>query len=394
MFGLNVEQDMLKAIMGTPNNFVLGSTMAGADSLSVSVRMDLNDLRDILLLYKRNYDQDLDEKYFEWVNNINVVKNNSPIIHELDSILIEKFIKKNYEGLWLSIPEIIPWEFVSGFSYKYGNKSIYPDINLRGFLESVINKDITLKLLHDVKVHCMDDDHNFVYKSWSVYKCLYAEIEFNGSKYILNDGAWFKVNSDFVAKTDNAFKELAKSNLILPNYSGGGEGNYNSSVAAIYSDKYCLLDDKNKIFHGGGYGQIEVCDLLNIDKNLIHVKMYGKSSVLSHLFSQGFVSGQLIQTDPEFRAKIIDKIPEKFKNIFSEKEKPKDKEFTITYAIISDSVGDLYLPFFSRVNLINTAKILKGFGYKVELLKIEVDQEVSKKVILKPNHQRSPKKLR
>jgi hypothetical protein len=33
----------------------------------------------------------------------------------------------------------------------------------------------------------------------------------------------------------------------------------------------------------------------------------------------------------------------------------------------------LYLPFFSRVNLNNTRRILEGYGYKVELLKIEDD---------------------
>lgn len=37
-FGLDVEQDMLKAIVGTPVNLSLGSRMTGSDSLSVSVK--------------------------------------------------------------------------------------------------------------------------------------------------------------------------------------------------------------------------------------------------------------------------------------------------------------------------------------------------------------------
>lgn len=378
MFGLNVEQDMLKAIIGTPNEINLGSSMAGTDSLSVSVRMELNDLVDLLLLYKKKYDQDLDDSYYDWVNNINVVKSNSSIIQFLEALLVEKFKNKDYDGLWLSIPEIIPWNPVVGFSYTHGKKSIYPDINLYGFLASIKDKEITLKLLHDVKVSCMDDSHNPVHKSWSAYKCIYAEIDYKNQKYILNDGSWFKVDSDFVEKTNKLFSILPKSNLNLPVYSGGGEGKYNSEVANLQPSNFFLLDDENKIFHGGGKGQIEVCDLLGIDKNLIHVKMYGKSSVLSHLFSQGFVSGQLIQVDSEFRKKIIDKVSPAFKGLLSEQNKPKENEFTITYAIISESIGELYLPFFSRVNLLNTAKILRGFGYKVEMLKIEVDPQFAK----------------
>ncbi|WP_394680235.1 TIGR04141 family sporadically distributed protein [uncultured Comamonas sp.] len=43
-FGLSVEQDMLKAIVGAPRNSSLGTRMTGSDALSVSVRLDLSDL--------------------------------------------------------------------------------------------------------------------------------------------------------------------------------------------------------------------------------------------------------------------------------------------------------------------------------------------------------------
>lgn len=43
-FGLSVEQDMLKAIVGAPKNPILGNRMAGSDALAVSVKLDLSDL--------------------------------------------------------------------------------------------------------------------------------------------------------------------------------------------------------------------------------------------------------------------------------------------------------------------------------------------------------------
>jgi len=379
-FGLDVEQDMLKAIVGAPKEFALGNRMTGTDSLSVAVRMNLSDLPSLLNSYKNKYEKDLSTTDYQWVNNISVVKNKSSLIEDLNGKLLTKFEAKNYSNLWLSIPQIINWDSVKGFMFSCGKDILHPDINLEAFLTTIKNGQvITIELLKNRKVFCADEEHNRVYGSWSVYKCLYAEIDLHGSKYILNDSKWFKVAQDFVAKTNEDFDNIELSSLVLPKYFGGSEGEYNTNTAKNNPEQFALLDDKNKIFHGGGHGQVEVCDLFSKDKQLIHVKRYGKSSVLSHLFSQGFVSGQLIQLDSEFRKKFKDKVPDSFKSLVSVDKRPEENEFTIIYAVISDSVGDdLYLPFFSRVNLNNTYKTLKGFGYKVEVLKIKVDDIYSK----------------
>ena len=264
--------------------------------------------------------------------------------------------------------------------YTNGKKVVYPDVNLDGFLSTIKqDEEISLKLLKTHKVMCSDENHQCLYESWSVYKCLYSELDLNDDKYILNDGKWYRINQDFVSKTNGDFLKIEKSSELLPNYRGGSEGSYNQYVAMNFPDKYFLLDDKNKIFHGGGHGQVEVCDLFSKDKNLIHVKKYGKSSVLSHLFSQGFVSGQLLQLDSIFREKVKGKLGGSFKGLIDVDKRPDEDEFTVTYAVISNSSEeDLHLPFFSRVNLNNIARILKGFGYKVEILKINCEESYSK----------------
>lgn len=378
-FGLDVEQDMLKAVVGAPKDIRLGTRMAGTDSLSVSVKMDINDLKFLLGAYKEKFEEDLSKKGYDWVNNISVLKGNSSLIPKLHEKLIEKFKNKDYENLWLSIPEIIQWDTVIGFVFAGGKKVAHSDINLEGFLSTINPEDVTIDILNSRKVFCVDADHNHVYRPWSVYKCLYSEINDGEDKYILNDGKWFKVNVDFVEKTNSDFSKIARSKLQLPIYKGGGETKYNKSVSDAFPNEYALLDDKNKIFHGGGQGQVEVCDLFSQGKNLIHIKQYGKSSVLSHLFSQGFVSGQLLQLDASFRKKVKNKLPKNFGDLIDENKRPDEREYTVTYGVISDSEGeDLYLPFFSRVNLNNVAKILDGFGFKVEILKISVDSDFSK----------------
>ncbi len=378
-FGLDVEQDMLKAIVGAPKDARLGNRMSGTDSLSVSIQMDLSDLPFLLKAYKEKFEQDLNATDYEWVNNISIAKSTSLVI-ELEKKLLRKFSSKDYKNLWLAIPEIIDWNLVKGFIYTNGKQVLHPDINLTGFLETVKKgNEISLELLRHRQVHCADADHKPIFKSWPIFKCVYAEIDHDGNKYVLNDGKWFNVNTDFVTRTNNDFEKLETSSLELPEYIGGGEGEYNKHVSETYPEKFVLLDAGNKIFHGGGHGQVEVCDLFSIDKQLVHVKIYGKSNVFSHLFSQGFVSGQLIQIDSEFRKKVKQKLKSPFNELVQVDSRPKEKEFTIVFAVISDSEkADLYLPFFSRVNLNNTAKILKGFGYNVELLKIVMNKMYAK----------------
>ena len=378
-FGLDVEQDMLKAIVGAPKDSLLGTRMTGTDSLSVSVKVDLANLPPLLNAYRKNFERDLSASDHAWVNNIALTKDPA-LVAALELDLQNKLSAKQFEDMWLSIPEIIDWHTVKGFMYTGGRKVIFPDINFQAFLGTLKDdEEVTLELLQKRNVYCADADHNKVSKHWPIYKCLYAELEHDGRKYILNDGKWFSVDNDFVERTNAEFAKIPYAPITLPIFAGGEEGEYNEKVASADPTKYVLLDDKKKVMHGGGHGQVEICDLLTRTKDLIHIKRYGKSSVLSHLFAQGFVSGQLIQIDAEFRKKVRKQLNPPFRELFDVSTKPKQDEFTIVFGVISDASGKkLHLPFFSRVNLNNTYKVLKGFGYKVQLLKIDVDETYAK----------------
>src|SRR6185437_7963997 len=267
-------------------------------------------------------------------------------------------------------------------TYTGDRRRIRSDISMDTFLKTMDpNERVSLNLLRERKVYCADEDHNKVGGEWVLFKCLYAEVTHNDTQFILNGGKWFTVDSNFVARTNRAFDSIPMSSLVLPTYAGGGEGEYNKSVARKFPKLYALLDDTNKIFHGGGRGQIEVCDLLSADRQLIHVKRYSRSSVLSHLFSQGLVSGQLLQIDKDFRKKVATKLKSPFNNLIKINRKPTEDKFAIVYAIISSvKSAKLHLPFFSRVNLNNAVKLLIGFGYGVELLRIDVDPTHAKLV--------------
>jgi len=371
-FGLNVEQDMLKAVVGSPILQELGNRMTGSDALSVSVKMNLADLPELLKSYKAQYDKELDAGLHEWVNNIAPVKNTS-LIQDLEDELDKRINENNLENLWLAIPEIIKWDAVAGFAFSDEKGVIHPDVSFPAFVETLKQKKPSVAVLKEKRVFCVNEDYQRVEQSWTVYRCLYAEVDRKAEKYILNDGKWYCVDSSFLNRTLVSYGQLPKSKLNLPAYKGNGEGKYNIEAEGVSDGVLQLLDQKN-IVHGGGRSKIEVCDLLSLNRELIHVKIYSKSSVLSHLFAQGFVSGQLLQMDSEFREKVIKILKPAFKGLLSKEQSPDKDAFTVVYAIISDTEGDdLRLPFFSQVNVNNTAKMLRGMGYKVELLKIKWD---------------------
>lgn len=126
-FGLDVEQDILRAIVGIPHDETLGSRMIGTESLSVNVKTNLLNLPFLLESYKNRFEDESYKADYPWVNNISEIKKTSPILEELDSLLIQKIKTDNPTNFWLSIPEIIQWDLVLGFIFSSGRKIVHPD---------------------------------------------------------------------------------------------------------------------------------------------------------------------------------------------------------------------------------------------------------------------------
>ena len=105
--------------------------------------------------------------------------------------------------------------------------------------------------------------------------------------------------------------------------------------------------------------------------NIIHVKKYGSSAVLGHLFNQGLVSGSLFQaTNEEFLVLLKKELPSGVENVGS---KPTELNYMVAFGVISTKTGPLDIPFFSKVVFNDINGRLKGYGYGVEIFKIEQD---------------------
>ncbi len=366
-FDFDFETDILKSI--TAKNEEGSATLSGRDSVSVGAAVKLDTLREFIDDILTKYDSDAYKDKFSWVDNVAEERDGS-IIEQLIQLLIVKIIGFD-SCVWLAIPEIVIWEEISGFAYKKRrNLVVTPDIHLDSWFNEIASDvDIDIDSLKRRKVFLYDINYE-LYKNWPVYHCLNAEIDLDGQKYILNDGSWYSLNTDFVSEVNSYYDAIEESSVELPPYGTRKEPEYNAYVATTYADNFDLMDRKT-IPIGGGRSSVEFCDLFTKDKKLIHVKKYGGSSVLSHLFQQGVVSGELFISNNSFRSEVNSRLSIDYK-LADVVSRPNPIEYEVCYAIMSGVPGDLHIPFFSKVVMKNAVKRLQAYGYKVTKKKIPI----------------------
>jgi uncharacterized protein (TIGR04141 family) len=371
-FDFDFETDILKSI--TAKNEDGSSTVSGRDSVSIGAAVKLDTLRDFISDLLTKYESDAYKEKFSWVDNIAEERDKSVIAH-LSQLLIEKVMALD-PCVWLAIPEVIVWEEISGFAYtnrrnKRNSPSVRQDIHLEQWFAEVVKNDdrVDIDYLKRKKISLFDVNFD-LFKQWPVYHCLNAEIDLDSQKYILNDGSWYLLNTDFVTEVNSFYNGIEESSVELPPYNTRNEPEYNNYIAANFADEFDLMDRKI-IRIGGGRSSVEFCDLYTKSKNMIHVKKYGGSSVLSHLFQQGVVSGELFISDENFRNEVNNRLSDDYK-MDDIKSRPDPREYEICYAIMSDIPEDLNLPFFSKVVMKHAVKRLQAYGYKVTKKKIPI----------------------
>ena len=372
-FGFDIEQDLLRGITAkTAASYSedFGDIVTGKDPLTVSVKVDHSSVKSFLKVCYEQYQSQRYKSTFEWIDQIKSIQD-PKLIEKLDEKMIADIIGENHEKVWMAVPEIIEWEKLSGFSYR-SSVPRASDIRLDEFLQSLTKKakeDISLNTFKGKKISCLDVDDNPLKGPWKAYECLHCELLHDEKTYILSNGKWFEIDQGFAQTVRKNYEELrdAQPARTLPPCKNQYEGEYNEGVAEKEKDIHCM--DRELIPHGGRYNKIEFCDLYTKKKEIIHVKHYGQSAVLGHLFWQGVVSGEVFRDSTEFRKKVNHKLPADYQ-LQDPAEPPKFSEYTIIFAIISASDRKLEIPFFSKVALKNAKRTLANLGFKVRLQKI------------------------
>jgi len=351
----------------------LGKRLSGRDSsLSAVVPADLRALPALLDRYLRQSRATTYRKSFPGIDSIREVRD-STLLSRLEDRLLDNLKRRDLSRLWLVVPDLLDWTDIEGFTYSRAEKSeVHPDIHAGSFLNTVRSDDsLSIPYLRRRQVFSISASASTVRGEWSLFKCIYAEIDDTAGTFLLDNGKWYRIDTDLVTQVNREVKGIPSTTLPLPEYQQGEtEEQYNKRFAVSKPENYVLMDRKN-ITYGGGRNRIEFCDVYTKTRVMVHVKRYGGSSVLSHLFSQGVQGATLLLWDASFRKALNAKLPASHK-LTNPDQRPRASNFEVAYAVASQSTDVLELPFFSRVTLRNALRQLSNVGFKVTCSKIQV----------------------
>lgn len=375
-FGLDIEQDLVRAVAGTPIDGQVGETIAGFDSLHITARITFDDLPERLAKYLRKSQEKTYQKEFGWIDHVREVRD--PKLNEqLTRALVKELRSSRPCSCWMAPDGIIDWNEVTYFQYGTAHGAPrFSHLDLKQLLDHIGDRRrLTPAAIEKVRVRALRADDQIAHE-WPAERCLQAELEFNQRSYLLNSGKWYQVDHDFVEDINRIVRAIPVCDPGLPEYQDATEGAYNER-AANESDNHFALVDADTIRHGGGRSQIEFCDLYSLDRDMIHVKRYSSSAVLSHLFSQATVSGQSFKSDTAFRQKVNEKLPASHR-ILDYRAPLESERYRVVVAIVDGPGSCERLPFFSRITLKNTYKLLDAYGYRVAVAHVPLEARFAK----------------
>lgn len=391
-FGVDIERDLIRGVVGRPKERELGRRLAGADALTVTTDVAIPGLRKLLRAYLRKFLSKDYQANFPWIDQVRQLHPKGTIAKQLDDHLVDAMRsawanRGLVEGCWLAVPEIVDWEVVNGFKFTTSHKEgVSSDLHLPGLVAAFGNEDPTLEFLRKHYVMSVDEEEQIINR-WPAYRCVHCEVDKDGKSYILSAGRWFEVDKDFVNAVEASFQSIPRYEQDLPLCNHEKEDDYNRFVAENSGGRWCLMD--KKLLHVGGiYDKVEFCDLYG-DQVLVHVKHYGSSSVLGHLFNQGLVSGELLRSHPDYVRLANAELPKAHHLADDPPNATITRgvaDYTIVFAIISQSdKPDLHLPFFAKVILKSVYARLSELGYaRVMLVKVSCDPDLRVRRRLKP----------
>ena len=376
-FGLDASQDLLRGVTGIPHSPSFATRIAGAEALTFSTSIKLEDLpkkcSDLLSAYgSQQY-----KERFGFIDYLRLERDPATI-HRLEEVLLAELNARETSRMHLAPPEPEDWENVRGFTYGSSPQTqVYPDLNIDDAIgEFDPRNGFSIQYLRRKHIGVRYRDAEESIDKYTAYSCIVYERELDHQLYVLSGGDWHQVDKTWADGVRNSVASLPQSLLSFPESKlGEREAHYNDRVAtqcgwALMDRKIVTLSPPND--------RIELCDLLTRERQFVHIKRKMESATLSHLFSQGAVSAELLLQSYEFREKcrdILSNLGNGWKDCIPT-NRPDPAEYEIVYAIIGPANTDWprSLPFFSQLNLGNTARRLKELGYGVSLNQIAVDQ--------------------
>ncbi|VEU79908.1 DUF6119 family protein [Haploplasma axanthum] len=361
-FGFDINSDLIGSISAkSENESIIEGIITGGESFSCSANVNQDNITDFLMKIYNAYTSDNYKANFSWVDKIQPVKSNGAN-EKLNLKMIES-INLSEEKFWMAVPEVIDWENVKGFKIS-NDRNIHDDILINKVMESFKRPLDNISQLRSKTIDVISSLNEESIIRWKAIDCIYGEIDLDDKSYCISNGKWFEIDSDYVSEINREYLSTPISEVNFIDNPGLNEDKYNEKL--VNENSGFLLMDKELIVYGGGHSSIELCDIITIDNKLIHIKKYGGSSVLGHLFNQAVVSTRLIKSDKKFVIKANEKINNHNYEINLQ------KEYEIIIAIISDDENEIpHIPFFAKIAFMHAYKTLLTMSVDVKIKRVK-----------------------
>ncbi|EJL06473.1 TIGR04141 family sporadically distributed protein [Pseudomonas chlororaphis] len=369
-FDFKFDSEILKSLTGVvESENDDGEYVSGSDSLALHSDVRLEQFPDIAARLLVAYEDERCKEKYPWMDYIVPVRDMALVSH-LDELLVEAINAEDFDQIRAAAPMLLA-DDISGFGYvrhsvrSRNGPAISFDLDLRqALLAKQILGAVTLQSLHSERIYLYGGDEQRR-ACWALYACIEGEIEFEDKVYLLNEGDWYQIDRDYTDQVNRYFEAAIPSDLQFPPYGADHEGPYLRRIAD--NTNFHLLDQK-LVRLSGASSPFEFCDLVTPEHHIIHVKKYSSSSVLSHLFSQAYVSAEALINSPDVTVQVNAYLALEgdFRFIFDPATQPRNK---IVFAIMQPNEV-LHMPFFSKVNFRQFAQRLTAMGYQVQVCRI------------------------
>ncbi len=378
----NDEMELVKSLRGRSQDIDFASNVSGADSLVISTKVDFSELEKVLdKAYGYFNSKDYREDY-GFIDKFRPLgKGHKALIENLNLELVKLLENPDRTKISMIAPQSLINKGIEEWSIRVTASEVseIEDLSLFEVLELINHIDPGFKYdLNSITnpgvigIIPYEDGRLATEQTKPILDFLSAEISFKKENYILLDGNWYYVDSEYL---NELHRTLSRAEVVtkvtghrFPTWGKSGkfylnEAIYNKQVVRARRNNLILMD--KELFgvpDANQYSKIEICDILSDNLEFIHVKKCLRSQDYAYLFDQGMVAMETLfrfhqEETMEFISRQISKNPRSY--IKYEKLKDNLHGIQLVYAIATKKKPDNFvknLPFFSKIVLFRTIK--------------------------------------
>ncbi len=204
-FGFEINKDFLKHISGKPSSTSFAKMVSGGDSLTLNCDLQASNIQIKATEILNEYNSTSYKTNYSWIDNIRSMRD-QVLIDDLNNLLIATFndylLQNRTEVLDIAMPELVDYANIDYFKIKgYRSVTEYDFIDIENLCNDIATNHISVvdfTWLNRNKIESINSTGHASY-SWTIYNCIIHETIYAGDQYILSDGEWFAISTNYFA---------------------------------------------------------------------------------------------------------------------------------------------------------------------------------------------------